>query len=102
VTTLVFARSGRHGIPRSEAFRAGGAEGDDARRGVARGPPLLHRTQQDRGPDAAAEMVAALAPIDAGATKRALVPPEEQHVDAAFLEKALAGSGQEDDIVAPP
>jgi len=47
-------------------------------------------------------MVAALAPIDAGTAKWALVALEERHVDAAFSEEALARGGQEHDIVAPP
>jgi hypothetical protein len=39
-------------------------------------------------------MVAALAPIDAGATEWALVALEERHVNATFQEETLTGNSQ--------
>src|SRR5712671_6309501 len=78
-------------LQRPLRHRAGKAEGDDARRGVARGPPLLQGMQQGRRPDAATEMVAALAPIDAGTAKGSFVGSLRCRVIGAFAGVAEIG-----------
>src|SRR5215831_16634188 len=74
-------------IPGDESPLAERAKRYPPRVGPANRPPALHRIRQNRRPQRAAEMVLPFAPIDTGATKRALLEFERVDVDPTLSQE---------------